>query len=48
MSGREREVDQQHMLLVVESAQRAGYSESEIGEIVKDAIEADAELERAA
>lgn len=48
MSGREREADQQHMLLVVESAQRAGYSESEIGEIVKDAIEADAELERAA
>ncbi|MDQ2969224.1 MAG: hypothetical protein M3R37_13025 [Actinomycetota bacterium] len=48
MSGRDWEADQQHMLLVVESAQRAGYSESEIGEIVEDAIEADAELERAA
>ena len=48
MSGRETEADQQHMLLVVESAQRAGYSESEIGEIVEDAIEADAEVERAA
>ena len=47
MSGQETEADQQHMLLVVESAQRAGYSESEIGEIVEDAIEADAELERA-
>ncbi|MEP6812330.1 MAG: hypothetical protein ABI990_05020 [Actinomycetota bacterium] len=45
MSG---EADQQHMLLVVESAQRAGRSESEIGEIVEHAIEADAELERAA
>ncbi len=48
MSGREKEADQQHMLLVVESAQRAGCSESEIAEIVEDAIEADAELERAA
>ena len=48
MSGRETEVDQQHMLLVVESAQRAGYSESEIGAIVEDAIDADAEPERAA
>ena len=47
MSGR-TEADQQHMLLVVESAQRAGYSESEIAEIVDAAIEADAELERAA
>jgi hypothetical protein len=39
--------DQQHMLLVVESAQRAGRSESEIVEIVHDAVGADAELERA-
>jgi hypothetical protein len=36
------------MLLVVESAQRAGYSESEIGAIVDDAVEADADLDRAA
>jgi hypothetical protein len=34
------------MLLVVESAQRAGYSEDEIAETVNDAIEADADLER--
>jgi hypothetical protein len=48
MSAREKEAKQQHMLLVVESAQRAGLSESEIAEIVEDANEADAELERAA
>jgi hypothetical protein len=48
MSGRETEADQQHMLLLVESAQRAGCSESEIGEIVAGAVESDAELERAA
>jgi hypothetical protein len=48
MSERDRDADQQHMLLVVESAQRAGCSESEIVEIVRDAVEADAELERAA
>jgi hypothetical protein len=41
------ESDRQHMLLVVESAQRAGYSETEIAETVEDAVEADAELERA-
>ena len=48
MSGREREADQLQLLLLVESAQRAGCSESEIAQIVEDAIEADAELERAA
>jgi hypothetical protein len=48
MSERERETDQQHMLHLVESAQRAGYSETEIGELVRDAREADAELEAAA
>ncbi len=48
MSTREKETDQQHMLHLVESALRAGYSESEIGELVKDALEADAELETAA
>ena len=36
------------LLLMVESAQRAGRSEPEIGELVDDAIEADADLERAA
>ncbi len=48
MSGQEQEAEQQHMLLMVESAQRAGRSESEISEIVDDAVEADADLERAA
>ena len=45
MSTRERETDQQRMLHLVESAQRAGYSESEIREMVQDALEADAERE---
>ena len=48
MPGRERETDQHHMLLLVESAQRAGLSEQEIVQIVEDAIKADAERERAA
>ncbi len=48
MSDKVKEAGQQHMLLVVESAQRAGLSETEIAEIVEDAIEADAEVERAA
>jgi hypothetical protein len=48
MPDRVKEAEKQHMLLVVESAQRAGLSESEIAEIVEDAIEADAEVERAA
>lgn len=48
MSGQTQETDQQHMLMMVESAQRAGLSETEIGIIVDDALEADADLERAA
>jgi hypothetical protein len=48
MSGQAEELEQQHMLLMVESAQRAGRSEDEIVEIVDDAIEADGDLERAA
>jgi hypothetical protein len=49
MSGQaKQELEQQHMLLLVESAQRAGRSEDEIAEIVDDAIEADGDLERAA
>jgi hypothetical protein len=47
MSARDTDSDRQHLLLVVESAQRAGYSESEIAETVKDAVKADADLERA-
>lgn len=48
MSERAKEADQQHMLLLVESAQRAGLSEREIAEIVEEAINEDAEFERAA
>jgi len=48
MSEPRTEAERQHMLLLVESAQRAGYSESEIVEIVDHAVEADAELEHAA
>jgi hypothetical protein len=46
--GQERKTDQHHMLLLVESAQRAGLSEREIVQIVEEAIKADAEHERAA
>ena len=45
---RENEANQQHLLLVVEAAQRAGYSEAEVAAIVEDAAEADAELDAAA
>ena len=48
MSGQDTDRDQQHMLLVVESALRAGCSESEIVEAVKDAVNEDAKLQRAA
>lgn len=45
---RENEAHQQHLLLVVEAAQRAGHSEVEIAAIVDEAAEADAELDAAA
>ena len=48
MSGRENEAERRQMLHVVESAQRDGYSEIEIAEIVNDAIEADVEIDDAA
>jgi hypothetical protein len=48
MTKRETEREEQHMLFLVESAQRAGYSEREIVEIVHDAVETDADVERAA
>jgi hypothetical protein len=44
----QNETDLRRMLLLVESALRAGQSESEIAKIVDEAIEADAELEAAA
>jgi hypothetical protein len=45
---RDDEMNRQHMLLVIEAAQRAGRSETEIAEIVDGAAETDAELEAAA
>ena len=48
MSGQQNEAEQQHLLLMVEAAQRAGHTEREIAELVDFAIVADAELERAA
>jgi hypothetical protein len=48
MSGHEHEAELQHLLLMVESAQRAGLSESEIEEVLDDAREDDAALDRAA
>jgi hypothetical protein len=38
----------QRLLHLVESAQRAGYSETQIVEIVDDAMDVDAELDDAA
>jgi len=45
---RETEATQQHVLLMVEAAQRAGRSEDEIAAIVDEGEEADAELDAAA
>ena len=44
----ENEAREQHLLLMVEAAQRAGRSESEIAQIVEEAADADAELDAAA
>ena len=48
MSEQIDEAQEQHMLLMIESAQRAGRSEREISEIVDDAVRVDADLDRAA
>lgn len=48
MSDERQEAREQHMLLLVETAQRAGQSEREISELVNDAAEVDAEVDRAA
>ncbi|HEY2541690.1 MAG TPA: hypothetical protein VGH92_01435 [Gaiellaceae bacterium] len=45
---RENESNQQHLLLLIEAAQRAGHSELEIEKIVDEAVEADSELDAAA
>jgi hypothetical protein len=48
MSGHDHEVELQHTLLMVESAQRAGLSEAEIEQVLDEAREDDAALDRAA
>lgn len=48
MSVHEHEAETQHLLLMVESAQRAGRTEAEIEKILDDAREDDASLENAA
>ena len=48
MTSHEHEAERRHLLLMVESAQRAGRSEAEIEKILEDAREDDASLERAA
>jgi len=45
MSGQIKEAQKQHLMFVVETAQRAGLSEVEIGEIVDEAVQADAQLD---
>ena len=48
MSEQRQEAHEQHLLLLVETAQRAGQSEREISQLVNDAVEGDAEIDRAA
>jgi hypothetical protein len=45
MTRQTEEAQQQHLLLLVEAAQRAGLSEAEIGAIADAAVQADAKLE---
>ena len=45
---RENETNQQHLLLMIEAAQRAGHSEETIVEIVEEAADTDTELQTAA
>ncbi len=48
MEGTERVAELERLLHMVESAQRAGYTENEIVEVVEHALEADAQIDRAA
>jgi hypothetical protein len=48
MSDQKKEAQAQHLLLLIESAQRAGRSELEIEKLVEDAVRADDDVERAA
>ena len=45
---RQNETNQQHLLLMIEAAQRAGHSEETIVEIVEEAADTDTELQTAA
>ena len=47
MEEERKEAREQHLLLLIESAQRAGRSEREIGELVEDAVR-QGDAERAA
>jgi hypothetical protein len=48
MTVHEHEAERQHLLLIVESAQRAGKSEDEIAQLVDEAIAEDTALDEAA
>jgi hypothetical protein len=48
MSDRRKEAQEQHLLLLIESAQRAGRSELEIEKLVDDAVRGDDDFEHAA
>jgi hypothetical protein len=48
MAKQTQDAEMQHLLLMVDSAQRAGLSEAQIGVVVDDARETDTELDRAA
>jgi hypothetical protein len=48
MTDQRKEAQAQHLLLMIESAQRAGRSEREIEKLVDDAVREDDDVERAA
>jgi hypothetical protein len=48
VSEERKEAQEQHLLLLIESAQREGRSEREISALVDAAVQADDDVERAA
>ena len=48
MTDQRKEAQAQHLLVLIESAQRAGRSEREIEKLVDDAVREDHDVERAA
>lgn len=48
MTGIAHEADRQHLLLIVDTALRAGKSENEIARLVEEALAEDTALEEAA